>query len=128
MCIADVANRTPTENPVSSAPPGWDCDATAAVGCSILLRGGFLRIRRTALLFVLAALAATFATDVAATASRNDLVPIDVPFEHVRDVPLGPKLDRFDYQRFDPASGRLFVGAMRAGNQLRVYLGWQVAS
>jgi DNA-binding beta-propeller fold protein YncE len=35
-----------------------------------------------------------------------------------RDVPLGPKIDRFDYQSLDPGTGRLFISGMSIGKLL----------
>ncbi|MER9874508.1 hypothetical protein [Mesorhizobium sp. M0195] len=35
-----------------------------------------------------------------------------------RDVPLGPKIDRFDFQTLDPGTGRLFISGMSIGKLL----------
>jgi DNA-binding beta-propeller fold protein YncE len=39
-------------------------------------------------------------------------------FTPERDVPLGPKIDRFDYQSLDPTTGRLFISGMSIGKLL----------
>jgi DNA-binding beta-propeller fold protein YncE len=42
----------------------------------------------------------------------------DQLFTPERDVPLGPKIDRFDYQSLDPSTGRLFISGMSIGKLL----------
>jgi hypothetical protein len=44
--------------------------------------------------------------------------PADQFFALERDVPLGPKIDRFDYQSLDPGTGRLFISGMSIGKLL----------
>jgi DNA-binding beta-propeller fold protein YncE len=44
--------------------------------------------------------------------------PADQFFALERDVPLGPKIDRFDYQSLDPSTGRLFISGMSIGKLL----------
>jgi DNA-binding beta-propeller fold protein YncE len=43
---------------------------------------------------------------------------LDTMFVQERDVPAGPKIDRFDYQSVDPSTGRLFVAGMSIGKLL----------
>jgi DNA-binding beta-propeller fold protein YncE len=43
---------------------------------------------------------------------------VDQVFALERDVPLGPKIDRFDYQSLDPGTGRLFISGMSIGKLL----------
>lgn len=45
-------------------------------------------------------------------------VSADLLFTPERDVPLGSKIDRFDYQSLDPSTGRLFISGMSIGKLL----------
>lgn len=42
----------------------------------------------------------------------------DLLFNPERDVPLGPKIGRFDYQSLDPGTGHLFISGMSIGKLL----------
>jgi DNA-binding beta-propeller fold protein YncE len=45
-------------------------------------------------------------------------VSVDELFTPERDVPLGPKIERFDYQSLDSSTGHLFISGMSIGKLL----------
>lgn len=49
---------------------------------------------------------------------RSDSTSLDPFFTKVADLPLGEKTGRFDYQSFDPMTGRLFIAKMGSAKLL----------
>ncbi len=76
-------------------------------------------------LLVLAALFAVTCTGKVTTGKLSSRTPSEVPFSsaspagnlplrNLRDVPLGGGASRFDYQSFDPNTGRLYIAHLGA--------------
>jgi DNA-binding beta-propeller fold protein YncE len=57
---------------------------------------------------------------LAVAVSRNLALPASPPLQQVADIPLPGRAVRFDYQSFDPTTGRLYIAHMNA-NQLVVF-------
>jgi DNA-binding beta-propeller fold protein YncE len=55
---------------------------------------------------------------IAGRAAAAERPAVESLFTRERDVVIGPKLDRFDYQSLDASTGRLFVAEMSAGKLL----------
>jgi DNA-binding beta-propeller fold protein YncE len=72
-----------------------------------------IRYRAPAVALLLVGLAAGGC--VAEEAASTATVSFDSLFVRLADIPLGPSMDRIDYQSIDPASGRLYVAGMGAG-------------
>jgi DNA-binding beta-propeller fold protein YncE len=55
---------------------------------------------------------------VAGPAVAAERPSVETLFTRERDVLIGPKIDRFDYQSFDASTGRLFIAEMSVGKLL----------
>jgi DNA-binding beta-propeller fold protein YncE len=79
-----------------------------------MMRRKSARVQRAVLTGLVVAAAGMAAVPALATPPPS----ADQLFTPERDVPLGPKIDRFDYQSLDPSTGRLFVSGMSIGKLL----------
>jgi DNA-binding beta-propeller fold protein YncE len=83
-------------------------------GTSSMMHRNACRVRRALLAGLIVAGGGMASVPALATPPPS----ADQIFSPERDVPLGPKIDRFDYQSLDPSTGRLFISGMSIGRLL----------
>jgi DNA-binding beta-propeller fold protein YncE len=65
---------------------------------------------------------ATFFSVLGAAASTNDPKPVGLLFQAAMEIPLGPTVNRIDYETIDPLADKLYIAKMGAGAVLAVDL------